>query len=300
MRFPVACLIMLAPAVVAAQPPSADQKRETVRFVRSLQTPAGAFVAEPLDPLKTTGRATASLRATSAAVRTLKYLGAELPNREKVIAFVLSCFDPQTGGFADAPGAKPDVTLTSVGVMAAMELGIPKERFAKAMDYLRSNAKGFEDIRIGAGAVEAWGVENCPFDLTPWVRFVDEMGGGRPRASKDGGARDVGSVVAFRLRLGREQPDRPGVVRILRDGQRDDGGWAKAGAAGSDLEATYRVMRALYLLKETPADVAKLRAFVAKCRNADGGYCVAPGQPSSAGGTYYATIVTKWLDVLGR
>ena len=69
----------------------------------------------------------------------------------------------------------------------------------------------------------------------------------------------------------------------------------KAGAKGSDLETTYRVMRAFHLLKEKPKDVAKLKEFISKCRNADGGYGVAPGQPSTVSGTYYAAVVGKWL-----
>ena len=40
----------------------------------------------------------------------------------------------------------------------------------------------------------------------------------------------------------------------------------------------------------------KLRAFIATCRNADGGYGVRPKTPSSLHGTYYATIVRHWLD----
>jgi hypothetical protein len=55
-------------------------------------------------------------------------------------------------------------------------------------------------------------------------------------------------------------------------------------------------MRAFHLLKEKPKDVAALRKFVASCRNADGGYGVTPGAPSSMSGVYYAAIVSKWLD----
>ena len=85
---------------------------------------------------------------------------------------MLKCYDPKTGGFAE-PGGKPDVTITSIGVMAAMELGIPKEKFAKAMDYLKENAKTFEDVRIGAAAVEAWGVKDCPFKFDEWMKIAD-------------------------------------------------------------------------------------------------------------------------------
>jgi prenyltransferase beta subunit len=86
------------------------------------------------------------------------------------------------------------------------------------------------------------------------------------------------------------------VVKTLKAGQRKDGGFGKADAAGSDLETCYRVMRCFVMLKEKPADVAGLRKFVARCRNADGGYGIAPGQPSGAGPTYFASIVLHWLE----
>ena len=60
----------------------------------------------------------------------------------------------------------------------------------------------------------------------------------------------------------------------------------------SDLESTYRVMRCFMMLKSNPERLEGLRTFIAKCRNEDGGYGVAPGQPSSAAGTYYAASMT--------
>ena len=59
-------------------------------------------------------------------------------------------------------------------------------------------------------------------------------------------------------------------------------------------------MRAFHLLKEKPKDVAKAKAFVASCRNADGGYGVKPGDPSGVGGVYYVAILGKWLDELEK
>ena len=44
-----------------------------------------------------------------------------------------------------------------------------------------------------------------------------------------------------------------------------------------------------------PANSATLQSFIAKCRNEDGGYGGAPGQASSASGTYYAGIILQWL-----
>ena len=55
-------------------------------------------------------------------------------------------------------------------------------------------------------------------------------------------------------------------------------------------------MRAFYLLKEKPKDVAQLKAYIAKHRNADGGYGAAPGQPSTVSGTYYAAVIGHWLE----
>ena len=46
---------------------------------------------------------------------------------------------------------------------------------------------------------------------------------------------------------------------------------------------------------EKPSSPDKVREFIAKCRNADGGYGVTAGQASSASGTYYAGIILHWL-----
>ena len=308
-------LLVLLPAVSFAQPKDAIDaitgRLDTLKYVQSLETPNGGFApAVPKGDVKPV----ASLRATLAAVRAWKYLGGEqlgskLPHPDKHAAFVLSCFDPKTGGFADTPDGKVDVALTAVGVMAAVELGIPKEKFAKAMDYLKANAKTFEDVRIGAAAVEAWGVKDCPFDLKPWFEIANESFSSENSPSKpvrlgfeQEQARDVGSLAAFWLRLHYEHIQGWLITmrKFLPSSQADDGGWGKKGEKGSELEATYRVMRAIYLFHEKPKDAAKLRAFVAKCRNADGGYGVKPGEASAAGPTYYAAIVTHWLDAMGK
>ncbi|HJZ59476.1 MAG TPA: prenyltransferase/squalene oxidase repeat-containing protein [Gemmataceae bacterium] len=295
MRTPVSlALLLLLPSVSLAQTREIEDAIQTkisaLKFVYALEDPAGGFKPDPEGKV--------GLRATSAAARAIKYLGGKVPNTDKHAAFVLKCFDPNTGGFADTPGGKPDVTVTSIGVMAAVELGVPKEKFAKAMDYLKANAKTFEEVRIGAAAVEAWGVKDSPFDLEPWFEIADKFARMKAPEPPGSGARDAGSFAAFRLRLGKELPDRKAVLETLKAGQREDGGWARPDGKGSELETTYRVMRAFMLLKEKPKDPAKLREFIGKCRNADGGFGVQPGAKSSVSGVYYYAIITKWLDEL--
>jgi prenyltransferase beta subunit len=291
-------LVLLLPGLALAQP-TAEQKKETVKWVTNLQDPGGGFYLAPQDP---TGSAAPKpgLRATSGAVRALKYLGAEVPNKDKHAAFVLKCYDPKTGAFTE-PGGKPDVTITSIGVMAATELGIPKEKFEKAMDYLGENAKTFEEVRIAAAAAEAWGAKDCPFGtIMAWIDVADKSSKtiNLERDSKPDVARDVGSIAAVRLRLGYKLPEGHDAHGILKAGQLPDGGWGKKGEKASDIESTYRVMRAMMLLKEKPKDVKKLRAFIDSHRNKDGGYATKPGDKSSMSGAYYCAIVSKWLDEL--
>ncbi len=295
MRFAFA-VVLLLPGFTFAQP-TAEQKKATVKWVTDQQAPDGGFYVAPQDPDVSRARLP-SLRATSSAVRALKYLGAEIPNKDKHAAFVLKCFDPKTGSFADMPSGKADLASTSIGVMAAAELDIPHEKYAKAMDYLKENAKTFEDVRIGAAAVEAWGVKDCPFKLDEWFDVAVKEAKRPIGEPKDGGARISGSYAAMVLRLGHKLPENNAALidLILSSGQRDDGGWLKAGEKASDIESTYRVMRALMLLKEKPKDVKKLREFIESHHNKDGAYATKPGDKSNMSGVYYATIITKWLD----
>lgn len=304
-------LVLLLPALAPAQDEDALRKVErqletlrTAKWVLEQVAPTGGFYLAPQDP-KLDAKPQPMLRATSGAVRALKYSGQPLlpKEREKHAAFVLSCYDAKTGAFAE-PGGKPDVAITSVGVMAAVELGIPKEKFAKAMDYLKANAKTFEEVRIAAAAVEAWGVKDCPFQVQDFVTLANNELLQLIKAAKDDRARTVGSYSALVLRLGFSlkdygfEPD--AATKILHTGQRDDGGWGKPGEKASDIETTYRVMRALLLLKVKPKDAEKLRAFVAKHRNDDHGYATKPGDKSSMSGAYYCTVILHWLDEMEK
>lgn len=273
----------------AAHGQSADQKKATVAYLQKLQTAEGGFrpsaAAEVTKP---------SLRATSSGLRALKYFGGEARDRRSAAAFVAGCFDRTSGGFADTPGGKPDVVTTAVGLMAVVELKMAPEPYVgPAVAYLAEHAKNFEEIRIAAAGLEA--AHKRPPVADTWLKEVTRMrrtDGG----FGDGSARDSGGAAVVVLRLGGELERRADLLKVIRAGQNADGGFGKTGAKGPDLETTYRVMRCFMMLKEKPKDADALRGFVARCRNGDGGYGVAPGQPSTVSGTYFAGIVLHWLD----
>ena len=287
MRFLLVPMLLIAPAFAPAQPPDAGVTAAALRYVGRLYDPAtGGYRPTPTGGPR--------LRATNAGVKATKYLGGKPPDEAKTRAFVGSCFDPAAGGFADVPGGKPEVTTTAVGVMAAVETGVPRATFAAAMGYLKANAKTFEEVRLGAAAVEAWGLKDCPFALDDWIQVANRHAAGLGDSPpQEGRARAAGSLTPLMLRLG--QPCGPHTGAVLRDGQRADGGWGKEKTTGSDAETTYRVMRALHMLKQRPNDPAGVRKFLASCRNPDGGFGTVPGEPSGVSGVYYYAIVTHWL-----
>jgi prenyltransferase beta subunit len=286
-------LILLAPIFFAGSTSRAGDKgqKDTIRYVRELQTPLGGFLAKKPAPGFSE---TISLRATSSAIRTLHYLGADLPNRDTCAKFVESCFDSTTGGFSDSPGGKPDLFSTAIGAMAAVELKAADRNAAKIVQYLSENAKSFEDIRIAAAALESLGKTSQRNEA--WIKEIRKMQNSDGTfGTAAGQARATGGAVAAILRLG-GKVDRDVVLSALRKGQRKSGGFGKEDAGdASDLETSYRVMRTFMMLKSRPDDVPALEGFIGKCHNADGGYGVAPGQPSSVSGCYYAAIIRNWL-----
>ena len=288
---------MFALPAAFAQTPEAVEKVEaklaTIRFVNSLYDPAtGGFKGTP------DGKP--SMRACNGAAKILAIHGQKLPDREKTAAFVLACYDPKTGAFAE-PGGKPDVAMTSVGVIVAMELGIPKAKYEKVMEYLPKSIKSFEDARISAAAVEAWGVKDVPEFGKKLLEGVEIVGDGGPPADDDP-ARALGALIAMKLQLNGAMSDEGKKLLIARidEGQRPDGGWGKLNEKSSDLDSTYRVMRAFLLMKQKPAKLDIVKAFVEKCRNKDGGSGVKPGEPSSMSGAYYSSTITKWMELLEK
>ena len=293
-RFALAAL-GTAVCLVPAYGQSPEAAKQTVAYVRSLQTKEGGFLPARPDP-KSDRLVRPTLRATSAAIRALRYFGGQVPDREACARFVAACLDKASGGYADAPGAgKVDVFTTAVGLMAAVELNLPARTYQKpAAKYLAENAKSFADIRIAVAGFEAL-KETCP-RAREWLEQVNNLWNADGTAGKGNGvARETASVAVTVLRLGGELKNRPQVLKAIKEGQRPNGGYGKEGADVSDLETTYRVMRAFTMLKARPDDVEGVRSFVAKCRNDDAGYGVSPGQQSSVGATYYAAIITHWL-----
>ncbi len=283
----VAALVWLAP--VRGQTP--EQKKATIDYLRSLESREGGFVPAA-------GQDRPTLRATSSAVRALKYFGGEPRDRASAAKLVAACFDDKSGGFTDRPGeGRPDVATTAIGIMAVIELKLPAEKYTgPATEFLSQRARSFEEVRIAAAGLEAAGKRGAAADV--WLKMLAGMRGADGTYGKgDAAPRATGGAVAAELRLGARLGDdrREAVLKALRAGQRPDGGFGKDGEKGSDLETSYRVMRTFHMLKEAP-DAGKLRAFVASCRNDDGGYGVTPGQKSNLSGTYYAGIILRWLE----
>jgi hypothetical protein len=276
-------LVWLGPS-----PADAPDAKKTVAWVQALQQADGGFAAAP--------KGTSSLRSTSAAVRALKYFGGDLPDRDKCVKYVDATFDKASGGFADTPGGKPEVFTTAVGLMAIAELKMPPDKYVDpAVKFLGDNAKSFEEIRIAAAGLEV--VNKRSSQTEAWLEVVAKTRNADGTYGKeDDKARDSASAFVIVVRLGGKVEMPFHVLQALEAGQRSDGGFGKPGAKGSDLETSYRVMRAFHLFEKKPDHVQALKRFIDKCRNADGGYGVSPGEPSAVGPTYNAGIILHWLE----
>jgi len=280
----LALAALVRPAPTWAQSPS--EMERTASYLAALQNPDGGFGGKP-------GQAS-SLGSTSSGVRTLGYVGGSIPDVAKCIAYVKSCFDPTSGGFASTPGGKTDVSTTAVGLMAVAALKLDVTNFAEgAMGFFSANAKAFEEVRMAAAGMEA--AQATSPDFPRWIAQVRE--GENPDGTFGEGAalpRLTGSKVAALLRLGDtlDPAKKAAIVGALRAGQKPDGGWSEKDGP-SDLNTSYRIMRAFFLMKEKP-DLTRLRSYLASHRQADGGYGPKPGAASDLGGTYSCSIMGYW------
>jgi hypothetical protein len=275
--------------VVPAPGQTPEEKQATIAYVRGLQVAGSGFRPDAKADQPT-------LRATSAALRALSYLGGGPRDLMGAADFVQRCYDKASGGFADMPGGKPDVFTTAVGVMAVKEAKLPLEPFAEpVLKYFGGNVQSFEDIRIAAAGLERLG-QPAP-QARAWLEQIHRLKNSDGTWGKGKGtARMTGSAAVVVLRLGDKLPAADSVLQALKAGQRGDGGFGREEVDTSDLETSYRVLRAFVMLRHRPEKPDALRAFVARCRNTDGGYGLSPGQPSAAGPTYFAAIILHWLD----
>jgi prenyltransferase beta subunit len=279
-------LLLVVPALRAQ---SAADKKSTIAYLQNLQSEDGGFRAD--------ARAKESdLPATTAAFRALKYFAAAPRDRAACAAFVAKCFDKDSGGFAARPGGKAAYRPTAVGIMAVVDLKMPAAPYADAVvKYLDEQSKDFEQIRLTAASFESLG-KRAPHADAWLADIVKRRHADGTYGKDDSVARDTGGAVCAVLRLGGKVEEKANVLKALNAGQRKDGGFGEAGVEGSDLATTYRVARAFHMLKAQPQGAEQLRRFIARCRNDDGGYGVAPGKPSNVGGCYFAAIVLHWLD----
>lgn len=288
-------LLAIASTMVLAAPrESSEQERiAAIAFLRTLQTPSGGFVTRlppnGMEPVP-------SLRTTRTALRVFRLLGGTPADREKVVAYLKACHDPISGGFADRPQAQPDPISTAVGLMIQEELQLPVEPYlADGLRFMAEKTAGFEQIRMVASAVEELGKR--PPRADAWLQVIDRArNADGSYGNGPGRARTTALHVVAQQRLGGKPASKETVLKILRAGQREDGGFGGDQPGGSDLEACYRIVRLFSRLEAQPEHTDRLRAFIASCRNPDGGYGVRPKEPSSLHGTYYATIIRYWLD----
>jgi len=249
----VAVLALTALAAINVRAQSAADFARTAAYAAAQQNADGGFAASPGQP--------STLGATNTGLRVLDYVGGSLFDEPGCIRFVNSCKVPGSG-FAHRPGGKPDVVTTAVGQMAAAELKIDdKAMIDDAIAYFGANARAFEEVRMSIAGLEAVGARSP--DFAHWaeqleaLRTPDGSFGQHP-----GKAFVSGGVAAAILRMGMNLEKRDAVIATIKAGQRPDGAWSKDDGP-SDLSSSYRVMRALYMLKEKP-DVERLTGYIAR------------------------------------
>ena len=271
-------------AIAAAHGQSPSDLAQTAHVTAAFQNPDGGFAS------KVGGAST--LGATSSSIRILKYAGGSIPDVLACVKYVRSCRDKQSGGFAQSPRGKPDVPTTASGLMAMAELKLPDgPDVDDALNFLASNAKTFEEVRIAVAGGEAYnkvhdGMKGWAADILKDRNADGTFGQGLTQARETGG-----KAVAL-LRLKTPLENQAAVVAFLKSAQRPDGGWGQKEGA-SELETSYRIMRFFFMTKEKP-DLDRLVKFVGRCRHSDGDYGPRPDAEATLGGTYFATIILHW------
>ncbi len=271
------------PAIGADAPPpalSTEARDATLRYVASLATADGGFRPDA------SSDAVPSLPSLVTALRARRYLGAAAsPDFPRT--FLDRC--RVDGGFADRPGQPLSIRATALGLMAAAELKLPAdERTERAVRVLARATDG-EEIYMAVAALDAAGLtQSAP---AAWAIEIDAA---RQKSGTYGASPfATATAVLNLLRLGKPVRNPEAVGGLIVRAQQPDGGFRASDTGASDLRTSYRMMRALSMLRTAP-DLPRLTAFVSACRNADGGYGLQPGKPSELGATYYAAIILHW------
>ena len=221
---------------------TAAQNQAAIAYLRTLQMPSGGFVDVPPPP---GSEPRPSLRTTRTALRTFRLLGGQPADREAVVRYLDACYDHESGAFSDRPGVKPDAVSTAVGLMILGELKRPVASYVEAgLKFMNEKTEGFEQIRMVASALEELG-RRVP-NADRWLRVIDHAR--NPDGSYGcgaGKARTTALYVMAQLRLGGKPESNEAVLKVLRAGQRADGGFGGDKPGRSDLEACYRVVRVL-------------------------------------------------------
>ena len=284
---PIACLILAFSLSSAIAQTPADLA-QTGEFAAHHQNKDGGFGAKPGEP--------STLGSTSSSMKILLHVGGSISDVPGAITFVKKCFDPETGGFAQTPGGKPDVHTTAVGLMAIGELRIADPKMIDgALRYFHENVKSFEDVRIAVAGLE--GVKKPSDDFPKWKEIVNaDRNADGTWGSGAGKARATGGAAAALLRMGVELDHKDAILAAMREGQQADGAWLEPDGSES-LSASYRIMRCFFMLKEKP-NIEAIQKYIATCRRSTGGYGTEPGRPLDLGGTYMATIILRWSRLL--
>lgn len=283
-------LTLFLPTLPMMEPP---HRESSIAFLKSVQLPSGAFSVKNHLVDKT---AVPSIRATRTGIKAFMLYGSQAPNQDKILQFVKDCHSEKTGGFSDRPGIAPDPISTSVALMILKELNQPVEPYLKpALAYMNENTKTFEEIRMVAPSFEQLDLKSPAAEA--WGKIIDEARNPDGSYGKGPGmVRTTALRLVARQRLRLPVPAKESILAIIRQGQLEDGGFGSDQPGGSDLESCYRIVRLFSRLGSEPDKPAAVRAFIESCHHQSGGFGVKPGEAPSLHGTYYAAIVTSWLD----
>ena len=165
----------------------------------------------------------------------------------------------------------------------------------EAIEYLGKNAKSFEEVRMAIAGLEA----------VPLHRPTFRAGSSRSRRCANPTAhsargrarhtRPAGAAAAI-LRMGLKLENRDAIIDAIKAGQRAEGGWSKDDGP-PDLGATYRVMRALYMLARSPTWIDCSRSSRGAASPTAAMRAV-PAAPATWAEPTTATIIIRWARLL--